>query len=99
MPSERKWPSQNLVNPVFKKILLAETERSDNKIFRRDLNDVDQRFHLLLADYKKFYIAHNLDKDSSDLESAFLREQNMLEDNRKDIFLLKNRVQSSTWGP
>ena len=95
MSSERKWPSQNLVNPVFKKILLAETEESKNKVFRKDLNDVDQRFHLLLADYKRFYIAHGLDKDSSDLESAFLREKNMLEDNKKNIFLLRNTVQSA----
>jgi len=48
---------------------------------------------LLLEDYKKYYIAHGLDKESSDLESAFLREKNMLEDNKKSIFLLKNNVQ------
>ena len=92
---DRKWPTQNLVNPVFKKILLEETENNNNKVFVDKLNEVDQRFHLLLEDYKRYYIAHNLDKESSDLESAFLREKNMLEDNKKNIFLLKNDVQSS----
>ena len=53
---------ENVVDPVFKRILLAETEESNNKVFRKDLNDVDQRFNLLLADYKRFYIAHGLDK-------------------------------------
>jgi len=92
---DRKWPTQNLVNPVFKKILLEETENKKNKVFLDKLNEVDQRFYLLLEDYKRYYIAHNLDKDSSDLESAFLREVNMLEDNKKNVFLLKNDVQSS----
>lgn len=92
---DRKWPTQNLVNPVFKKILLAETENKKRKVFLDKLNEVDQRFYLLLEDYKRYYIAHNLDKESSDLESAFLREENMLEDNKKNIFLLKNDVQSS----
>lgn len=87
---------ENVVDPVFKKILLAETsQNSNNKIYRKKLKEVDQRFHLLLEDYKKYYIAYGLDKDSSDLESAFLREKTMLQDNTKDMFLLKNQVQSS----
>ena len=84
---------ENVVDPVFKKILLAETEENNKKGFRNQLDEVDQRFYLLLEDYKKYYIAHGLDKESSDLESAFLREKNMLEDNKKSIFLLKNNVQ------
>lgn len=87
---------ENVVDPVFKKILLAETsQNSNNKIFRKKLKEVDQRFYLLLEDYKKYYVAYGLDKDSSDLESAFLREKTMLQDNTKDMFLLKNQVQSS----
>ena len=87
---------ENVVDPVFKKILLAETsQNSNNKIFRKKLKEVDQRFYLLLEDYKKYYVAYGLDKDSSDLESAFLREKTMLQDNSKDMFLLKNKVQSS----
>lgn len=87
---------ENVVDPVFKKILLAETsQNSNNKIFRKKLKEVDQRFYLLLEDYKRYYIAYGLDKDSSDLESAFLREKTMLQDNSKDMFLLKNKVQSS----
>ena len=86
---------ENVVNPVFKKILLAETENNSKKIFRNKLNEVDQRFYLLLEDYKRYFIAHGLDKESSDLESAFLREQNMLEDNKKSIFLLKNEVNTA----
>ena len=86
---------ENVVDPVFKKILLAETAQGNNKIFRKKLKEVDQRFYLLLEDYKRYYIAHNLDKESSDLESAFLREKSMLQDNTKDMFLLKNSVQSS----
>ena len=86
---------ENVVDPVFKKILLAETEENNKKGFRNQLDEVDQRFYLLLEDYKKYYIAHGLDKESSDLESAFLREKNMLEDNKKSIFLLKNDVQST----
>lgn len=85
---------ENVVNPVFKKILLAETNQDNNKDFRKKLSEVDQRFYLLLEDYKRYYIAHGLDKESSDLESAFLREKTMLEDNKKDIFLLKNKVQT-----
>jgi hypothetical protein len=85
---------ENVVNPVFKKILLAETNQDNNKVFRKKLSEVDQRFYLLLEDYKRYYIAHGLDKESSDLESAFLREKTMLEDNKKDIFLLKNQVQT-----
>ena len=84
---------ENVVDPVFKKILLAETEKNNKNSFRNQLDEVDQRFYLLLEDYKKYYIAHGLDKESSDLESAFLREKNMLEDNKKSIFLLKNNVQ------
>lgn len=86
---------ENVVDPVFKKILLAETAQGNNKVFRKKLKEVDQRFYLLLEDYKRYYIAHNLDKESSDLESAFLREKSMLQDNTKDMFLLKNSVQSS----
>jgi len=86
---------ENVVDPVFKKILLAETEKNNKNSFRNQLDEVDQRFYLLLEDYKKYYIAHGLDKESSDLESAFLREKNMLEDNKKSIFLLKNDVQST----
>ena len=66
---------ENVVNPVFKKILLAETNQDNNKVFRKKLSEVDQRFYLLLEDYKRYYIAHGLDKESSDLESAFLREK------------------------
>lgn len=87
---------ENVVDPVFKKILLAETsQNNNNKIFRKKLKEMDQRFYLLLEDYKRYYIAHGLDKESSDLESAFLREKTMLQDNNKDMFLLKNQVQSS----
>ena len=87
---------ENVVDPVFKKILLAETsQNNNNKIFRKKLKEMDQRFYLLLEDYKRYYIAHCLDKESSDLESAFLREKTMLQDNNKDMFLLKNQVQSS----
>ena len=50
---DRKWPTQNLVNPVFKKILLEETENKKNKVFLDKLNEVDQRFYLLLEDYKR----------------------------------------------
>lgn len=85
---------ENVVNPVFKKILLAETNQDNIKDFRKKLSEVDQRFYLLLEDYKRYYIAHGLDKESSDLESAFLREKTMLEDNKKDIFILKNQVQT-----
>lgn len=86
---------ENVVNPVFKRILLAETEQSNKKIFKEQLDEVDKRFYLLLEDYKKFYIAHGLDKESSDLESAFLREKNMLEDNKQNTFLLKNEVHNA----
>lgn len=86
---------ENVVDPVFKRILLAETENNNKKSFRNKLNDVDQRFYLILEDYKKYFIAHGLDKESSDLESAFMREQNMLEDNKKSIFLLKNEVNTA----
>ena len=87
---------ENVVDPVFKKILLAETsQNNNNKIFRKKLKEMDQRFYLLLEDYKRYYIAHGLDKESSDLESAFLREKTMLQDNNKDMFLLKNEIQSS----
>ena len=85
---------ENVVDPVFKKILLAETTQDNNKVFRKKLKEVDQRFYLLLEDFKRYYIAHGLDKESSDLESAFLREKTMLQDNKKDIFLLKNQVQT-----
>lgn len=86
---------ENVVDPVFKRILLAETENNNKKSFRNKLNEVDQRFYLILEDYKKYFIAHGLDKESSDLESAFMREQNMLEDNKKSIFLLKNEVNTA----
>ena len=86
---------QNVVNPVFRKILLAETERKHVKSFNDKLDEIDKRFYLLLPDFKKYYIQHHLDKDSSDLESAFLREKNMLNDNKSQTFLLKNEVQSS----
>ena len=58
-----------------------------------NLDNLNTILNQLLEDYKKYYIAHGLDKESSDLESAFLREKNMLEDNKKSIFLLKNNVQ------
>jgi len=86
---------QNVVNPVFKKILLAETERKQVNSFHDKLDEIDKRFYLLLPDFKKYYIQHHLDKDSSDLESAFLREKNMLNDNKSKTFLLKNEVHSA----
>ena len=44
---------QNVVNPVFKKILLAETERKHVKSFNDKLDEIDKRFYLLLPDFKK----------------------------------------------
>lgn len=98
MPYERKYPSTKIsgtIHPVFKRILLSETEEKNIKSFEDKVDEVDKRYYLLLEDFKKFYIAHGLDKDSSDLESAYMREVNMLETNKQNIFLLKNEVENA----
>ena len=98
MPSERKYPSTKItgtINPVFKRILLSETEEKKEESFEDKVNEIDQRFYLLLEDYKKYYIQHNLYKESSDLESAFMREETMLENNKQNTFLLKNEVNNA----
>ena len=83
------------VNPIFKEILLAQTANKDKDKFRSKIEEIDMQFYLLLEDYKRLYIASGLDKESNDLETAFLREKSMLETNKQNVFLLKNQIQSA----
>ena len=83
------------INPIFKEILLGQTASNNKDKFRGKIEEIDTQFYLLLEDYKRFYIASGLDKDSNDLETAFLREKMMLENNKQNVFLLKNQIQSA----
>ena len=86
---------QTKINPIFKRILLDKTSNNVEKEFIKKRDEVDQQYYLLLEDYKKYYIEYGLDKDSLDLQAAFLREQSMLGDNKKKIFVLNNSIQKA----
>jgi len=78
------------------KLMTNSVSNSNNTVhFRKQLSEYNNRFKLILSDFKKFYIAYNLDTDSSDALNAFTREKTMITHNKKNIFLLKNKVEKS----
>ena len=74
-------------------LLLKSSNMHPSKQYNDKLTEYDERFYLLLEDYKKFFIASRIETESSEAQNSFKRENSMLANNSNNIFLLFNSVQ------
>jgi|TARA_Y100000992_G_C21273939_1_gene498728 hypothetical protein len=72
-----------------------ETKNKTNQ-YNNLLKESNERFFLILEDFKRFYIASKINTDSQEAENIFNREKSMIQDNNKTLFLLNNDVEKST---
>ena len=78
---------------------LIEQKASNNnkaKKYLQQLSEENERFYLILEDFKRFFISSKMNSDSHEAVNAFQREKSMIQDNHKQLFLLNNDVQKST---
>ncbi len=78
--------------------LVEQKSNNDNKakIYAQQLSEENERFYLILEDFKRFFISSKMNPDSHEAQNAFQREKSMIQDNHKQLFLLNNDVQKST---
>lgn len=70
--------------------------KNKTKQYSGELNELNERFFLILEDFKRNYIASKINSDSHEAQNAFNREKSMIQDNNKKLFLLNNNVEKST---
>lgn len=75
-------------------------QKADNnnkaKKYLQQLSEENERFYLILEDFKRFFISSKMNSDSHEAVNAFQREKSMIQDNHKQLFMLNNDVQKST---
>ena len=72
---------------------MSSTGSSKTNKYRKQLKEYNERYYLLLEDYKKFYVLSKLDINGTDASSAFNRQQNMLNSTKNAMFKLKTAIE------
>jgi hypothetical protein len=83
---------------TVKELIEQKASNNNNKAkkYLQQLSEENERFYLILEDFKRFFIASKLNSDSHEAQNAFHREKSMIQNNHRELFLLNNDVEKST---